>query len=220
VSITNTDIQQAFSSAILIDTPGSAADAQPAQIDATISQNTIGTAATTDSGSESADGINISSNGLADIDALVTDNLIRQYANLAGIDAVQNDGNGSLDLTAVRNTISNPGTFATNGILTRSGVAASSDAGVSCLDIGSSTVADQNTVDGSGANGSTDLRVRQQANTTVRLRGYAGGAFDNAAVTSYLQSRNRVGPTASATNSGAGGGFLNTQPAFGPCTLP
>jgi hypothetical protein len=219
VALTSNNIQQAFDSAITIDTPGSSADAQPAQIDATVTGNTIGSAAVVDSGSESGNGISLRSNGLGDVDALISANTIRQYSNLAGIDVVQNDGNGTLDLTARGNTIGSPGSFATNGILVRSGLSGGTETGQTCLDLGHpSDAALKNAIAGSGAGGSSDIRVRHLSSTTVRLAGYGGGQYAFGDVATYLQGRNNANgvPTATATTSGTGGGF---QTVAG-CTLP
>lgn len=219
VTLTNNNIQQAFSTAITIDTPGSNVDPQPATIDATITGNTIGAAAVVDSGSESGDGIFVSSNGLADVDAVVDNNSIRQYANLAGIEVVQNDGNGTLDVTARNNSIANPGTFASHGIFVRSGLTGGTETGQTCVDLGHPTTAAlKNSVTGAGAGGSADIRVRHLSNTTVRLPGYAGTAFDTAAVVTYLQNRNNptTTPTVTSTTSGTGTGYITAA----GCTLP
>ena len=90
-----------------------------------------------------------------------------------------------------------------------------------CLDIGGAGAL-ANTVNGSGANGGTDLRVRHRFAATVFLRGYAGGLTDTTAVGTYLTGRNAVAPTASAavnTTAPFGGQFQNT-PAGAACSLP
>ena len=79
-----------------------------------------------------------------------------------------------------------------------------------------------NTVNGSGASGGTDLRVRHRFAATVALRGYTGGATDVTAVANYLIARNAVAPTASAvvnTTAPFGGQFTNT-PGGGACPTP
>jgi VCBS repeat-containing protein len=220
VTITNNNIQQAFASAIQIAAPGSTDSPQPVTIDATISGNTIGTAATVDSGSEAGNGIALWSKGLADIDALIVNNTIRQYSDFAGIDIEQFDGNGTLDATVQGNSIANPGTLASYGVFVMSGLIGS-ESGQTCVDIGHpSTSALKNSLTGSGSVGSTDIRVRQLANTTVKLPGYGGLPGDNTAVAAYLVGRNNPvsTPTASASNTvGAGGaGFVSVA----SCTLP
>src|SRR5205085_162316 len=67
-----------------------------------------------------------------------------------------------------------------------------------------------NTMQGSGANGGTDFRVRQRFNTTVRLPGYGGANTDDAAVIAFIQARNPGSETGSATHdlTTGGGGFV------------
>jgi hypothetical protein len=214
-SITNNNIQRATDEAIIIDTPGSNFSPQPVNFDVTVTGNTIGTPGTIGSGSSTGTGIFVSSNGMADVDARVSSNVVREYENGSGIHLVQNDGNGLLDATVQGNTITNPGTFALNGIRADSGAAAG-DAGAMCLDIGSaSTAALENDVDAGGKQSTTgeeDIRVRHRFNTTVRLVGYSGAQFSTTDVVNYLIPRNDAGgvPTASAVvNSGFGGGFVN-----------
>jgi hypothetical protein len=216
-TITNNDIQGAFSTAITIDSPGSIVTPQPVDIEVTISGNTIGTAGTVDSGSESGNGIQVYSNGAATIRALITDNSIVEYSNLAGIDLLMNDGNGTLNATVQGNSIGSPGTFATNGIFARIGTSGGTETTTTCLDLGHpSDVAQENDLTGSSANGGTDIRVRQLANTTVRLPGYGGASADTAAVNAFIQGQNSVAATVSSTVSGTGGGFIGGA----ACTLP
>jgi large repetitive protein len=181
----------AFSSAMTINTVGSA------QMSGTIFNNVIGNPAVVDSGSFSGDGINIAANGASQITVAVTQNAIRGFSNLSGINIHQRDGNGSIHATVTGNTIANPGTFASNGLLAQAG-AVGGDAGFLCVDIGGAG-ASANSLAGSGAGGATDFRVRQRMNTTVRLPGYAGGATDTAAVVSFIQGRNTGAETGSAT---------------------
>ena len=51
--------------------------------------------------------------------------------------------------------------------------------------------------------------MRHRSQTTIRLPGYAGSAFDTAAVIAYLDARNpAIADTFSAATSSAGGGFV------------
>jgi hypothetical protein len=70
--------------------------------------------------------------------------------------------------------------------------------------------------------GGDAARLRHRSTTTIRLVGYAGSAFDTAAVAAYLNGRNAegAGETYSAATSSAGGGFLNTSPAGTNCLQP
>jgi hypothetical protein len=217
-NITGSTITGAVSSAITVATPGSASDPQPVTVNATISGNMIGAVATADSGSVQGDGISVFSHGLAAVHATITNNTIRQYSNTSGIDLLQNDGNGSLDAKVQSNTVSNPGSFATNGVFVRSGLTGGTETGTTCLDLGSATAGLMNSVTGSGGGGSTDLRVRQLSNTTVKLVGYSGSTTDTAAVNGYLITRNsgNGAPTASSTATGTGGGFVTAA----SCVVP
>ena len=112
--------------------------------------------------------------------------------------------------TVTANTIANPGTFASNGILAQAG-SVTGDQGLMCLDIGGADAL-ANSLAGSGANGGTDFRVRQRIETTVRLPGYVGANNNNAAVVAFIQGRNTGAETGSATNNVSGvppgGGFV------------
>ncbi len=215
-TLTNNNIQGAVDSAIVVDGPGSAGAPQPVGIDATITNNTIGTAGVANSGSSTGDTITINSNGGSVVRALVTDNVLRQYANVAGINLTMNDGDSNLDATVRGNTIANPGGFALYGVQFRSGTTGGTETFTTCLDLGHpSTASLKNTLTGSGA--PTDIRVRKLANTSIRLPGYAGGAADTAAVNAYLQSRNDAGGTPTVSTSAAGTGtFIGS----GTCNLP
>ena len=194
-TISNNNIQNAVSSAITVNLVSSTSAARLA---GTISTNTIGTPTLTDSGSLQGDGINVVSNGAGISTVRISGNLIRQYSNLAGIDLAQRSGNGSLFATITGNTVSDPGTFASNGILVQAG-AGGTDSGTVCANVTG------NSITGSGASGGTDFRFRQRILTTFRVPGYAGANNDNAAVVAFV-SGNNGGASGSATNNVAGGG--------------
>jgi Bacterial Ig-like domain/Bacterial Ig domain/FG-GAP-like repeat len=197
----------AFSSAITVNTVGSA------QMSGHILNNVIGNPAVIDSGSFSGDGINIAANGASQITVAVANNKIHGYSNLSGINIHQRDGNGSIHATVTGNTVSNPGTFASNGLVAQAG-AIGTDAGFLCVDVGGAGAA-ANSLAGSGANGGTDFRVRQRFGTTVRLPGFAGGSTDTAAVVTFIQGRNTGSETGSATVQPPAG-FLGGA----PCNIP
>jgi hypothetical protein len=198
-TISNNNIQGAVTSALTVNLVGSTS---AARLNGTISANTIGSAGVTDSGSLQGDGITVASNGAGISTVSITNNLVRQYSNLAGINLAQRSGNGSLFATVTGNTVSNPGSFASNGILVQAG-ALSTDNGTLCANVTG------NSITGSGANGGTDFRFRQRFLTTFRVPGYAGAANDNAAVVAFV-SGNNGGASGSATNnvSGGGAGFV------------
>jgi len=226
-AITNNEITGARIEGITIDTPGSAVSPQPATIDATITNNTIGNPAVAGSGSSSGNGIGIRSNGMATVKVLVENNSISQYINAEGILLTQNDGNGSLDATVRANTITNPGPAALNGILGITGGATGTDAGVSCYDIGSTTPALKNSLSTAGHDpeaAAEDIRLRQRDNSTLKLPGYEGASNGGGAgiplVAAFLQPRNNGDGTPSvggASNTGGGGGFANGGSG---CALP
>ncbi|HTW13003.1 MAG TPA: hypothetical protein VME01_09680 [Solirubrobacteraceae bacterium] len=56
----------------------------------------------------------------------------------------------------------------------------------------------------------------QEFTTTLRLPGYTGGSEATSAVTTFLQANNGGTPSATATVSGAGGGFVGGA----SCTSP
>jgi hypothetical protein len=110
-------------------------------------------------------------------------------------------GSRTLNATIAGNTLANPGTFASNGLFV-SGAATTTD-GLICAGISG------NSITGSSANGSTNFRLRQRFNTTIRLLGYGGAAGDTTAVVNFVQGNNGGTPTGSVTVAfpATGGGF-------------
>jgi VCBS repeat-containing protein len=190
--VQNNNIQGAHIEAITVDTPGSQISPQPAQVEATISGNTIGSPGTAKSGASTGEDIGVNSNGGATVTAMIANNLLYQYANLSGLDLVQADGSGSLNATVRGNTISTPappegeiGLFVTIG-------ADEGDKGTSCLDIGGAGALANELKGSSGGIAPFELRFRMNGEATAQLPGYAGGANDTAAVRAYLEGRNSV----------------------------
>ena len=83
--MTNNNIQNSCIGAIAVGTTGSVGDLQSAQVDATIQNNTIGTAGVAGSGSVQGNGIFVDSNGNGLVRTLITGNTIRQWTNRSGI---------------------------------------------------------------------------------------------------------------------------------------
>ncbi len=186
----------------------------------TINNNVIGNPAAIDSGSFSGDGITVFANNTSDITVAITNNKIREYSNLTGINIHVRDGaSDTINATITGNTISDPGTFASNGILAQAGSVAG-DTGFLCLDIGGAGAL-ANSIAGSGANGGDDFRVRQRILTSVRLPGYAGANNNDAAVVAFIQGRNNGAETGSATNNvaGGGGGFVGGAACAAPVAM-
>jgi hypothetical protein len=175
----------------------------------TIAGNAVGTAAA-NSGSSQGSDLVVELNGIGTHNATVSGNTFRQYGNGPGVllqkrnDTALSGPHGSLNVTFSGNVVSNPGTFASNGILLNSGTA-TNDNGTTCADIGGSGA---NTLGGSGAGGADDFRVRQRFATTVRLPGYGGTSTNTAAVVSFIQGQNTGSETGSATVQAPGGGFV------------
>jgi hypothetical protein len=196
-AISNNNIQQAFDEAINLNL-GTASTAASSMI-GTVSNNTIGTAGDPDSGSESGTGISVISNGAGLTTVAITGNQVRQYANPYGILVNIKEGSTSMNATVTGNTVSNPGTFAINGIRVDAGATAG-DSGTLCAAVTGNSVA------GSGPAADTDVRLRQRFNTTIRLPGYGGGNSDTTAVNSFVAGNNAGSDVSSAHNVGGGGG--------------
>jgi hypothetical protein len=200
-TLQSNNIQGAISSAIGIDL-GTNSTAG-GTLSGTISGNTIGDPAVPNSGSAQSNGITTYANGDGTLTVSMSNNLIREYGNFAGIDARIRDGSPTLNATITGNTISDPGTFAVNGLFL-SGGALTGDGGLICAGISGNTLA------GSAANGGTDFSLDQRMNTTFRLPGYAEAAGNTAAVVAFVQGNNPGGETGSAAVNfpTTGGGFV------------
>jgi len=214
--ISNNNLQGAVDSALKVDL-GTNSTAG-GTLSGTISGNTIGTAATADSGSAQTNGISATLQGSGTETVAITNNTIRQY-NLNGINVLTRLGAPTMNATITGNTVANPGAFALNGIFVNAGASSTGngggpDAGSVCAGIGGAGAL-ANSITLSGKNDpldptTTDFRVRQRFATTVRLPGYAGAAGDTTAVIVFIKTNNGVTPTGSATAAfpTTGGGFV------------
>jgi large repetitive protein len=193
-------VQSAVSSAITVDL--GASSTATGMLSGTISGNTIGNPATPNSGSAQGNGITVHARGAGTLTASISSNQIREYAR-AGLDARIQSGSPTLNATVTGNTISDPGTAATNGLVASAGDAAG-DGGLLCAGISG------NSLTGSGANGGTDFHLHQRFDTTFRLPGYLGTADNTAAVVAFVQGNNGGTPsgTAIADFPASGGGFV------------
>jgi hypothetical protein len=216
LSLTNNDIQGSNQAAITVDGPGSAVSPQPANTDATITGNTIGTAAVSRSGAFSGVGIAVNSNGGADIDTLISGNTIRQYSNPEGLTLVQNDGVGSLNATVQTNVISNQANTINNLYGVRAIYGSDvSDTGAGCLDLGGAGALSNN-LTGSSPGGSFDIRLRQAGPLVLKLPGYTGGIHDTAAVATYLTGRNTAPQGSDVSQPNGSATYINGA----GCPLP
>ena len=188
-TLANNNIQGAELQAIAVDTQGNETSVQPAQVNLTISGNTIGNPAVSRSGGYIGNGLSVSSNGSATITALIANNNVYQYYNAFGMDLIQNEGVGTLNATVRSNKISNPAAEALYGLRMVIG-SGDGDNGTSCMDIGGATELLKNNLTGSAIAPNADIRLSMRGDATVKLPGYTGGAHENAAANSYLASRN------------------------------
>lgn len=215
-TLANNNIQGAELQAITVDTQGTLASPQPAQVNVTISGNTIGNPAVARSGAWAGNDIGVKSNGSATVTTLIANNNVYQYYNAMGIDLVQNEGVGTLNATVRGNRVANPAAEALYGLRLVIG-SDNGDSGTSCLDVGGAGAL-ANNLTGSAISPNPDIRLSMRGDATAKLVGYAGGAHENAAVNSYLAARNTTSaaPPVSATqfdsdsNYAAGGASCPT----------
>ncbi len=180
-----------------------------------ILSNTIGITAVNKSGSIEASGIVIGARGASGTHTtLIEDNSVFGWNDRA---IILENGEGSSTLNGtVRGNTAN--TFdainGLHGLHVDMGIT-TGDAGSVCLDAGGA-LADRNhlTLAGNEAAGGADIRVRRGQAVNLRMPGYAGGADDDAAVTTYLSGRNDV-TTLNVTSPGTG-----TYSGGGACPLP
>jgi Cadherin-like domain len=169
----------------------------------TISGNTIGSASVANSGA--GIGINAQDEGSFTLTLAITNNKTFQYQNDSGINFESDKGSPALNLTITGNTVADPGSFGSWGILGDAG-AETGDSGTVCADISGNSVA------GSAAagQGGADIELDQEFDTTIELPGYTGGAQATSAVAALLAGQNTGNGTPSviATTSGSGGGFV------------
>jgi hypothetical protein len=169
----------------------------------TVNNNQIGTAGTANSGSIEGDGIQLNETGGtagSSTSLAITNNQIRQYNNF-GIELASGSSGfagetGNISATVTGNTISNPGNNASISSIFQG------------IQLNTATVDGQsfqwclnlkgNSIVGSGRNGGTDFRLRQRFDTSVRIPGYGGTAFDTAAITAFEQNQNDGNPNSPA----------------------
>jgi hypothetical protein len=196
-NVESNDVKDSLGHAILL-----ADDTGGGNLTGTVNLNTIGVAATTDSGSHEGDGIQVNhTGGTGTTTVQITNNLVRQYNNMGiqvtmGSSGIASGGNINANITG--NTVSNPGTNVNiasiwQGIHLNAGTTPSDSYAV-CMNVKG------NSIIGSGRNGGTDFRLRQRQNTTVRLPGYGGSATDNAAVESFVANQNDANPNSAGAD--------------------
>ena len=142
----------------------------------------------------------------------ITGNTIRQFTNPAGIlmqvgnNSVANGGQGRLKVVIQSNLITElsptvaSAFIATNGIHLQTGLLAGDNV-IACATIGGAGAL-ANTVNGSGANGGTDIRLRALQSSVIALPGFVGSTAADRAT--FLTNNNQSGETASAVTGGSG----------------
>lgn len=170
----------------------------------TVNNNRIGNTGEVKSGSVANSGFYVNVNGNGNAKFNLTNNTIMQ-TDFTAVDAVQNDGNAAMNITMKGNVITEPGTTIDYAYGLRFVIGSDDgDAGTSCLDLGHpSTTALKNRFFGSGNSGQgyQDVRLRMAGDATVNLAGFTGGPHDNAAVNSWMQTRNNIGGTPTTSSS-------------------
>ncbi|WP_170234268.1 hypothetical protein, partial [Segetibacter aerophilus] len=187
-----------------------------ALLEGQISNNTIGSNASTTAGSKSGDGIRVLSVGSGTTTVRINNNNIQGVGGNGINVQMSEDANTAhtMNATIFSNTVSVTDVNSFDGIRAVGG-AASGDAGIMRLDIYNNNA--------SSATGN-DFNVRQRFSTTVQLLGYGGGSSDVAAVQNYLDVTKNNNPLGAGTDwfitiQAPGGGFVNTASVPQP-TLP
>ncbi|MDB4915160.1 MAG: hypothetical protein JWM95_2804, partial [Gemmatimonadetes bacterium] len=184
----------------------------------TINANTIGVQGTANSGSFGGSDIAFIFNDAGAANVSITNNFLYQYNN-EGINltfGAFGSSNPYVQAAVTGNTINTAGSFGSQGFLLTAGTA-TGDAGRYCMTLGGAgTLA--NSLTGSGANGSTDIRIRNRFDVKIGFPGYTGSTTNTAALGTYLQARNGGAPTVSiaapslGTTNGTTNGFYQTCP--------
>ena len=178
-----------------------------------VSNNFIGNAAVTNSGSSQSSGIRVENHSTSGtLTAIISGNTIKQWNNGPAINTQAGDaGNATntnvLNVTVTSNTSTNPGASSQHGFVANIGAGSGTNtaANVACVDVRT------NTLDGNTTNGGAGVRVRQREVSTVKIPGYTGTQYDFSAVATFLQTQNpsSVG-SATAASSSSGPGYQNT----------
>jgi hypothetical protein len=200
VTVDNNDIDYAHSAALSFNTTTGSTPTTHW----TVNNNRIGDAGVVNSGSAASSGfsINVTGNGTANF--LITNNTILR-TDFTAIDAVVNAGSAGMNVTMRGNTLTEPGTTIDYAYGVRFVIGSDDgDNGTSCLDLGSTaSFALKNRFFGAGNSGQgyQDARLRMAGDARVNLVGYTGTLHDDAAVNSWLQTRNNLGGTPTISSS-------------------
>ncbi len=191
----------------------------------TFTNNDIGVAAATNSGSAEGSALKLQTVGQGSDNWTVTGNTIRGYNNF-GVEVLAGGGasasGGAINATITGNTITAPGNTAGTITIPKQAVhlnigTVPGDTYAACAVISGNSIATGG-VDGVPATGvNVDVRLRQRQSTTIRLPGYSGSPTDTAAVQAFVAANNPGGTAVLAqVNSPPGGGFTGGAPATCP----
>lgn len=153
--------------------------------------NTIGAAATLNSGSASGNGIYVSAGGTGTISATISNNVIHQIAGNGHIYADNTGGSYTANFTIEGNTLDTPGAGWFAGIAVTNGSPTSTDTVNVCAKIGGATAAQRNILNFPG-NPNPGVIVGASgaaAGHAFNLPGYAGGA-NLTNVQNFIQGNN------------------------------
>jgi hypothetical protein len=217
--IANNDINGAVLSAISLNLNTDSTVASTLR--ATVTNNFIGSTGVNGSGSEQGNGIDIIGNGAGTINALVSNNDVRQYTNPYGIHVFSRDGDGFINTTITGNTVTEfntVGGLVLDGIRVEAG-SVTGDGGTICADVGGATAALRNhvTTGGNESGGASDIRLRLRIDAKMTLPGYSGAATDTTAVQNYITARNDVTTVLATTSTSSATPFAD---AGASCTQP
>jgi hypothetical protein len=205
IAVDGNNIQNAGGDAIGIDqVEGPETPTGSGVLTGTIDGNTIG--APTAAGSGGTGGVFVEGWGTAETLAITGNHI---YQSGPGITFI-NEGSPVMNLTITGNTIPDPG--GDGGIYGQDGTPVIERGGGGGAGGTVCAVITGNSIGGSGQ-GETDIQLDQNDAWTINLPGYTGGPGDASAVESFLAGNNDGDgtPTAVATVSGSGGGFVGAS---------
>ncbi|MEA2297903.1 MAG: hypothetical protein QOF77_839 [Solirubrobacteraceae bacterium] len=159
----------------------------------TFSNNTVGVAAVTNSGSAQGGDLSVAGVQGGSIAMTVENNNFYQYNNAFGVQ-FQTTSTFSLDVKFDNNTIASPsGGNRATGLVLNAGTTTGSTNAV-CFDASSNSLAGSAFTPPPGTNPNHDVLYRQRNSTTVRLPGYTGSPTDISAVEAFVAGRNNPPP--------------------------
>ena len=220
ITVDGNNIQGVGDDAIGID-DGVITQTSDATLTGTVSGNTVGSPTVAGSGSSGGNDIGIYAEGTGTETLEITSNKLYQYANTAGIYAINREGHPTTNLTITGNTIADPVSTALWGLEIQAGAESSPtvDSGKVCAAITGNSMTGSAPTPANG--GLSDFELDQMFGTTIELPGYTGANNNDDAVVSFVQGQNTpsggTAPSGTVTNnvSGGGGGFIN-----GSCPTP